>query len=72
MAVLPNGDATFCVDFPDYVIGNVYKSNVLEILNGEKSKKFRQYIIEKDGLPLCARCPHRFDKDEFLINGTER
>lgn len=68
LAILPNGDATFCVDFPDYIVGNIKEQSLEEIFYGEKATKFRDYILKNKSIPICARCPHRFDKDEFLIN----
>lgn len=74
LAILPNGDVTYCVDFPDYIVGNIYKDTFEDIFKGEKSDHIREYLKENNGLPICARCPHRFDTDEFLIkpvNQTE-
>lgn len=52
----PNGDVTFCPDFPDYTVGNVKEKRFLEIWNGEKAKKFRRVLLEKGLFPLCSRC----------------
>lgn len=67
LAILPNGDVTFCVDFPDYTVGNIYHNSLQEIFYNERSNHLREYLKMHMGLPICARCPHRFDKDEFLI-----
>ncbi|MFH1190823.1 MAG: radical SAM protein [Candidatus Omnitrophota bacterium] len=53
--IQPNGDVNFCVDFPDYVIGNVRNSSLEEIWNSKKANKFREYL-EKKPLPICFRC----------------
>ena len=57
--IQPNGDADFCVDFPDYIIGNVKKSSIKEIWNGEKAKKFQEYRA-KNLLPVCHRCGAKY------------
>jgi len=67
LAILPNGDATFCVDFPDYIVGNIYDDSLQDVFESDKAKHMRKYLEENRGMPICGRCPHRFDKDEFLI-----
>ena len=39
--VEPDGEVTFCGDFPDYFIGNVRQSSFREIWTGEKAARFR-------------------------------
>ena len=53
--VEPDGDVTFCGDFPDYVIGNVRKTSLTEVWRGEKARKFRAKLA-REPLPICARC----------------
>ena len=53
--VEPDGEVTFCGDFPDYFIGNVRKQTFREIWTGEKAQKFRAKLA-KEPLPICARC----------------
>jgi MoaA/NifB/PqqE/SkfB family radical SAM enzyme len=53
--VEPDGEVTFCGDFPDYFIGNVRKQPFTEIWMGEKAQKFRAKLA-KEPLPICARC----------------
>jgi MoaA/NifB/PqqE/SkfB family radical SAM enzyme len=53
--VEPDGEVTFCGDFPDYFIGNVRKQSFREIWNGEKAQRFRAKLA-KEPLPICARC----------------
>lgn len=57
LSILPNGDVTFCVDFPDVILGNIYESSLEEIWNSEQAKKFQDYMLNFDN-PICARCPH--------------
>ncbi len=57
--VQPNGDANFCVDFPDYVIGNVKEATLEEIWNGERAQRFRAYRRENP-LAVCYRCGAKY------------
>lgn len=57
--VQPNGEANFCVDFPDYSIGNVREATIEELWNGEKAARFRQYRREKP-LAVCYRCGAKY------------
>ncbi len=51
----PDGEVTFCGDFPDYFIGNVRKQSFRDIWTGEKAQRFRAKLA-KEPLPICARC----------------
>lgn len=53
--IQPNGDANFCVDTPDFIIGNVKESTIEEIWNSERADKFREYR-RKNRLGACYRC----------------
>jgi MoaA/NifB/PqqE/SkfB family radical SAM enzyme len=53
--VEPDGEVTFCGDFPDYFIGNVRKQPFHDIWTGEKASRFRARLA-KEPLPICARC----------------
>ena len=53
--VEPDGEVTFCGDFPDYFLGNVRKQTFREIWTGEKATRFRAKLA-KEPLPICARC----------------
>lgn len=57
--IQPNGDANFCIDFPDYVFGNVKNNSIEEIWNSEKAEKFRQYRRKKP-LAVCYRCGAKY------------
>jgi MoaA/NifB/PqqE/SkfB family radical SAM enzyme len=57
--VQPNGEANFCVDFPDYGIGNVREATIEELWNGERAARFRQYRREKP-LAVCYRCGAKY------------
>jgi MoaA/NifB/PqqE/SkfB family radical SAM enzyme len=57
--IQPNGDANFCIDFPDYCIGNVKDLSLAQIWNGEKAEKFRDYRRTKP-LAICYRCGAKY------------
>ncbi|MFH0880834.1 MAG: SPASM domain-containing protein, partial [Lentisphaerota bacterium] len=57
--IQPNGEVNFCVDFPDYVIGNARDSSLGEIWNGERARRFREYR-RTTPLPVCYRCGAKF------------
>lgn len=57
--VQPNGEANFCVDFPDYSIGNVREATIAELWNSERAARFRQYRREKP-LAVCYRCGAKY------------
>jgi len=57
--IQPNGDVNFCVDFPDYIIGNIKDNTIEEIWHNDRAEKFRNYY--KDSLlPLCVRCGAKY------------
>ncbi|MCB9638502.1 MAG: radical SAM protein [Myxococcales bacterium] len=51
-----NGDASFCRDYHDYIIGNIKESSVKELWNNEKARKFRSSISQDGPMPVCRRC----------------
>jgi MoaA/NifB/PqqE/SkfB family radical SAM enzyme len=57
--IQPNGEANFCCDFPDYVIGNVKEATVDEIWNSGRANRFRDYRRQKS-LPICWRCGAKY------------
>jgi radical SAM protein with 4Fe4S-binding SPASM domain len=57
--VEPDGDVTFCGDFPDYIIGNVRRETFREVWTGEKATRFREKLA-KEPLPICNRCCGNF------------
>jgi MoaA/NifB/PqqE/SkfB family radical SAM enzyme len=57
--IQPRGDANFCVDFPDYSMGNVAQSSISEVWNSEKAAAFRAYRKKKP-LAVCYRCGAKF------------
>jgi MoaA/NifB/PqqE/SkfB family radical SAM enzyme len=57
--IQPDGEANFCLDFPDYSIGNVMESSIEEIWNGKKASQFRDYR-RKNALTVCYRCGAKY------------
>ena len=62
--VQPNGDVVTCPDFPDFVIGNVFKQSIMEIWNSEKRKKFVADFKNGNPLTICYRCCQLWDKED--------
>lgn len=56
--VLPDGNVWIC---PDIIVGNVKKENILNIINSDKAKKFRKYLIKHKQIPICGNCYTVFD-----------
>jgi MoaA/NifB/PqqE/SkfB family radical SAM enzyme len=57
--IQPHGEANFCVDFPDYVFGDVREASIEEIWNGERAERFRAHRREKP-LAVCYRCGAKY------------
>ncbi len=53
--LLPDGELTFCPDFPDYSIGNLAQARVPELWNGARAIAFRKLMLQRL-LPICSRC----------------
>jgi MoaA/NifB/PqqE/SkfB family radical SAM enzyme len=57
--IQPSGEANFCVDFPDYVLGNVRESTIAELWNGPRAEAFRAYR-RRQPLAVCNRCGAKY------------
>ncbi|MFH1196953.1 MAG: radical SAM protein [bacterium] len=57
--IQPDGNANFCVDFPDYSFGNVINSTIKEIWDCKEAVQFRNYRREKP-LAVCYRCGAKY------------
>jgi len=57
--IQPSGEANFCVDFPDYSIGNVRESTIAELWNNPRAEKFRDYR-RRQPLAVCYRCGAKY------------
>ncbi|MBN2085143.1 MAG: radical SAM protein [Anaerolineales bacterium] len=57
--IQPAGEANFCVDFPDYAIGNVREATIAELWNSPRAEAFREYR-RKQPLAVCCRCGAKY------------
>lgn len=57
--IQPDGEANFCVDYPDYSIGNVRSATIEELWNGERAARFREFR-RKRPLAVCHRCGAKY------------
>jgi MoaA/NifB/PqqE/SkfB family radical SAM enzyme len=57
--IQPNGEANFCVDLPDYSIGNVRRATIDEVWNSPRAQRFREYRLRKP-LSACHRCGAKY------------
>jgi len=57
--IQPTGEANFCVDFPDYSIGNVRELPIADLWNNPRAGKFRQYRRRRP-LAVCYRCGAKY------------
>ncbi|MCW8849510.1 MAG: radical SAM protein [Melioribacteraceae bacterium] len=57
--IQPNGNANFCIDFPDYSFGNIKQNTIEEIWNSVEAEKFRQHR-RKNPLAICYRCGAKY------------
>lgn len=53
--LLPNGDVYPCIDFPDYIVGNVKETSFTELWNGDRYRRFRREL-QRGLFPICTRC----------------
>lgn len=53
-----DGGVHFCADYPDYYIGNIKDSKIMDIYNSDRAVKFRRLLKSSpNGLfPGCRRC----------------
>lgn len=58
--VQPNGDVVSCVDYPDYVVGNIYDEALIKIWEGVGFERLRSFIKSNGSIPICAKCSRRF------------
>jgi len=57
--IQPGGDANFCVDYPDYAIGNIKEATIAELWNSEKAERFRDHRRQVQ-LAVCHRCGAKY------------
>jgi MoaA/NifB/PqqE/SkfB family radical SAM enzyme len=57
--IQPDGEVNFCVDFPDYSIGNARESSISDMWNSPRASRFREYR-RKNPLAICYRCGAKY------------
>ena len=57
--IQPTGEANFCVDFPDYSLGNVREFTLRELWNGERAQRFRERRRRRP-FSTCHRCGAKY------------
>jgi MoaA/NifB/PqqE/SkfB family radical SAM enzyme len=57
--IQPDGEANFCVDFPDVSFGNVTQASIEELWNSPRAARFRAYR-RKTPLAICYRCGSKY------------
>jgi radical SAM protein with 4Fe4S-binding SPASM domain len=57
--VQPDGNVNFCVDFPDYSIGNVADSTLHQMWHSERARRFRELRSARE-MPVCFRCGAKY------------
>lgn len=57
--IQPSGDANFCVDSPDYSLGNVREASVQQLWNGDRAQRFRSLRRQRP-LAACHRCVAKY------------
>ena len=57
--IQPSGEANFCIDFPDYSIGNAREATIESLWNNGRAERFRLYRREQP-LPVCHRCGAKY------------
>jgi sulfatase maturation enzyme AslB (radical SAM superfamily) len=74
--IQPTGEANFCVDFPDGVLGNVREETIAAIWNGERARRFRERR-RQGRMGACHRCGARLiaatrEKDGWPVEEKAR
>lgn len=57
--VQPDGNVNFCVDFPDYAIGNVAESTLHQLWHSDRARRFRELRANME-MPVCYRCGAKY------------
>jgi len=53
--LLPNGDVYPCIDFPDYIVGNIHETPLMGLWNGPRYVRFRREL-QRGPFSICSRC----------------
>jgi radical SAM protein with 4Fe4S-binding SPASM domain len=68
MDVMPDGNVTPCIPYPDLIVGNLGEKSVMEVWNSPEFAGFRDFI-RKNQLPVCSKCYalYLYDKARMLL-----
>jgi len=58
--ILPNGDVYPCIDFPDYIVGNIHETPLTKLWNGPRYVRFRREL-QKSLFSICTRCSSLYE-----------
>ena len=58
--LLPNGDVYPCIDFPDYIVGNIHETPLMTLWNGPRYVRFRREL-QKGLFAICSRCSSLYE-----------
>lgn len=76
MHILTNGDVIACCRDSKYeeVMGNAYKSSIMDIWQGDKYQKFRKLHIEGkwNEIPICSHCDTWMGKTGYPLQEDNR
>jgi len=71
LVIASNGNVVACCRDLEHktVLGNLFTQDLLEIWNGEKYKKMRQLLVDKnlDGITACQGCDLPYDDSKFSM-----
>ncbi|GHH76878.1 radical SAM protein [Streptomyces sulfonofaciens] len=56
MEVHADGNVSSCKFFPEFVVGNLYDTPVLELWQSEKFRRVRSVLAETGMMPVCSKC----------------
>jgi len=57
--IQPDGQANYCVDFPDFSFGNIKDTTIEQVWNSPQAEQFREYRRKKP-LGVCYRCGAKY------------
>jgi len=57
--IQPDGSVNFCIDFPDYIIGNINDQSLVDIWQSDRADQFRA-VLQEELLPICTRCGAKY------------
>ncbi|MEE1742631.1 radical SAM protein [Streptomyces sp. BE147] len=56
MEVHADGNVSSCKFFPEFVVGNLYDTPVIDLWQSEKFRRVRSILAETGMMPVCSKC----------------